>query len=260
MNRIDILFNSKYKNILSVYFTAGFPELNDTVTILNQLQHSSTDMIEIGIPFSDPLADGPIIQHSNKVALKNGMTLKLLFEQLKNIRKTISIPLVLMSYLNPVLQFGIEAFCKKASETGIDGIIIPDLPMQEYIEQYKLTFEKYSLHNIFLITPQTSDSRVKLIDENSRGFIYIVSSASITGAKSEISDSQKTYFEKIKKMKLNNPTLIGFGISDNKTFTKACEYAKGAIIGSAFIKAMESESELNKNINNFIVKIKNKTA
>lgn len=257
MNKIEKLFNSKEKNILSIYFTAGFPRLEDTVRIICQLQHSGVDMIEIGIPFSDPLADGPTIQNSSEVALKNGMTLKLLFEQLENIRETITIPLVLMSYLNPVMQYGVEVFCKKASEIGIDGIIIPDLPMQNYLEEYKTTFEKYNLLNVFLITPQTSEQRIKYIDENSKGFIYMVSSASITGAKSEISDAQKIYFERIKKTRLKNPTVIGFGIFDKTTFAKACEYSNGAIIGSAFIKAIEKSKVLDTDINNFIKGIKN---
>ena len=257
MNRIDSLFKNKKNNILSIYFTSGFPALEDTVKIIYQLQNSGVDIVEIGIPFSDPLADGPVIQHSNEVSLQNGMTLKLLFRQLQNIREAITIPLILMSYINPVLQFGIEAFCKAAEESGIDGVIIPDLPMKNYVEEYKSAFEKYNLHFIFLITPQTSEERVKLIDENSKGFIYMVSSASITGTKPDISEDQKKYFERIQKMKLKNPTLIGFGISNNKTFTQACEYANGAIIGSAFVKAIEQSKILDTGISNFINEIKN---
>lgn len=253
MNRITKLFQEKKKNILSIYFTAGFPKLNDTINIIKELQNNDIDMIEIGIPFSDPLADGPTIQHSSETALKNGITMKLLFEQLellpiKNPRPAI----LLMGYLNPVLQYGVEDFCKKASELNIDGVIIPDLPMQEYLDEYKLMFEKYNLKNIFLITPQTSEKRIHQIDEHSSGFIYMVSSASTTGAKSGIGAEQENYFKRIESMKLKNPVLIGFGISDHNTFSKACEYSNGAIIGSAFIKAIDNSKDLKKDIKNFL--------
>ena len=239
-NKLENLFKNK-KNILSIYFTAGFPKLNDTALILDGLQKSAVDMIEVGIPFSDPLADGPTIQHSSEVALKYGMTLKLLFEQLSKsqIRNSKS-SVLLMGYLNPVLQFGIENFCRKANETGVSGIIIPDLPMDEYLSEYKKIFDKYNLRNIFLITPQTSIARIRLIDKHSEGFIYMVSSASTTGVKNGIDSDQEKYFSRIKKMNLKNPLMIGFGISDNKSFYKACEYANGAIIGSAFIKYLEN--------------------
>ncbi|MGQ0829194.1 MAG: tryptophan synthase subunit alpha [Bacteroidota bacterium] len=256
MNRINKLFKEKKKNILSVYFTAGFPKRNDTITILNGLESNGVDLIEIGMPFSDPLADGPTIQRSSEIALENGMTIKLLFQQLKNFRnETTKIPLILMGYLNPVLQYGIVKFCKDASALGIDGVIIPDLPMQEYLDEYKKTFEKYGLKNIFLITPQTSNSRIRLIDKHSDGFIYMVSSASTTGAKDGIQKEQEAYFKRIKAMRLKNPLMIGFGISDNKTFSKACEYANGAIIGSAFIKAVDNKNDLSKNIKQFVSKI-----
>jgi len=255
-NRINKLFKEKKKNILSIYFTAGFPNKNDTITTITELQNNGVDLIEIGMPFSDPLADGPTIQHSSEIALKNGMTIKLLFQQLKNLRhNTSGIPLILMGYLNPVLQYGIENFCKDAATLGIDGIIIPDLPMQEYLEEYKKIFDKYGLKNIFLITPQTSEDRIRLIDKHSDGFIYIVSSASTTGAKAGIQKEQEVYFKRIKTMKLKNPLMIGFGISDNKTFSKACEYANGAIIGSAFIKAVNNKKDLKRNINQFVSKI-----
>lgn len=257
MNRIEKLFKDKNRNVLSIYFTAGFPELDDTSGIINQLQNSGVDIIEIGIPFSDPLSDGPTIQHSNEVALKNGMTVKILFNQLKDIRNSISIPLVLMSYFNPLFQYGIEAFCKKANESGIDGVIIPDLPVQNYLDEYKSFFEKNNLFNILLITPQTSESRIRIIDENSKGFIYMVSSSSITGIQSGISNNQKKYFEKIKGMNLKNPTLIGFGISDKNSFNNACEYSNGAIIGSSFIRAIQKSGELETNIRNYIKVIKN---
>ena len=257
MNRIEKLFKVKNRNILSIYFTAGFPELNDTVRIINQLQNSGVDLIEIGIPFSDPLSDGPTIQHSNEVALKNCMTVKVLFDQLINVRNSITIPLVLMSYLNPILQYGVEAFCKKANESGVDGVIIPDLPVQNYLNEYKSIFEKNKLFNILLITPHTTESRIRIIDENSKGFIYMVSSSSITGSKSGISSTQKIYFEKVEKMNLKNPTLIGFGISDKNSFTKACEFSNGAIIGSAFINAIQKNGVLETNISNYINDIKN---
>ena len=193
-------------------------------------------MVEIGLPFSDPLADGPTIQASSTQALKNGMTTELLFKQLKDIRKSVDIPLIIMGYFNPMFQYGIEAFCKKCSEIGIDGLIIPDLPVDVYHEEYQAIFEKYGLINVFLITPQTSDERILYIDSISNGFIYMVSSASTTGAQSGFGDEQTNYFERIADMDLKNPQVIGFGISDNKTFTQATDYAKGAIIGSAFIK------------------------
>lgn len=250
MNNINKLFQDKKNNVLSIYFTAGFPSLNDTIAIINELEKSDVDMIEIGIPFSDPLADGPTIQHSSEAALENGMTIKLLFEQIKTLNS--SIPLVLMGYLNPVLQYGVEQFCKDASSLGISGVIIPDLPMQEYLNEYKLIFDKYDLKNIFLITPQTSEARIRLIDEHSNGFIYMVSSASTTGTKSEIGAEQENYFKRIQEMKLKNPIIIGFGIHDHHTFLKACEYANGAIIGSAFIKAIGKSVDLKKDISVFV--------
>lgn len=255
-NRINNLFSNSNKKVLSIYFTAGFPELNDTGLILQSLQDSGADLVEIGMPFSDPLADGPTIQESNQTALDNGMSLKLLFRQLAGIRDNISIPIILMGYLNPVLQYGIENFCKKCNEIGIDGIILPDLPMQEYLENYQEIFTKYGLKNIFLITPQSSEERIRWIDKNSDAFIYMVSSASTTGAKTGISDIQEKYFARIKQMELENPVMIGFGISDNKSFIKATEYANGVIIGSAFIKAISNSKDLKNDIKNFILMIK----
>ena len=255
-NRIEQLFEEKKERILSVYFSAGFPRLNDTSEIMKYLDESGADIIEVGIPFSDPVADGPTIQESNKVALDNGISLKLIFEQLADIRKEVNIPIILMGYINPVLQFGIEAFCEKCAEVGVDGMILPDLPMQEYLDNYKFTFEKYGLHNVFLITPQTSESRVREIDDNSKGFIYMVSSASTTGAKMDISKEQVNYFQRIKEMNLNNPTLIGFGISNKETFDQACTYASGAIIGSAFINVLKNASNLQEDISEFIKSVK----
>ena len=235
MNRINQKLQEN-KKLLSIYFTAGYPAIDDTVTIIQNLEKAGVDMIEIGLPFSDPLADGPTIQASSTQALKNGMTTQKLFEQLKNIRESVTIPLIAMGYFNPMLQYGVEAFCKKCEEIGIDGLIIPDLPVAIYNEQYKTTFEKYGLVNVFLITPQTSVERINFIDAISSGFIYMVSSASVTGSQSGFGDEQTNYFERIANMNLNNPQIIGFGISNNETFTQATEYAKGAIIGSAFIK------------------------
>ena len=238
MNRINKKLQEK-ENILSIYFSAGYPNLNDTVDIIKELEKSGVDLIEIGLPFSDPLADGPTIQNSATVALKNGMSTQVLFNQLKDIRQVVKIPLIIMGYFNPIIQFGVEDFCIKCKEVGIDGLIIPDLPMEIYVEQYKELFEKYGLLNILLITPQTSDSRIKTIDSISEGFIYTVSSASVTGSKAHFGIEQLNYFERIAKMKLANPQLIGFGIYDSITFSQACKFAKGGIIGSAFIKHLE---------------------
>ena len=252
MNRIDQLFQSKGDRILNVYFTAGYPNLQDTAQVMQGLEKAGADLIEVGIPFSDPIADGPTIQESNGIALDNGMTLKVLFEQLQDIRQSVSVPFVLMGYVNPIVQYGIEAFCAKCEEIGVDGLILPDLPMFEYLDTYKPLFDKHGLYNIFLITPQTSEARIREIDDNSNGFIYMVSSASTTGAKSSISTDQEAYFARIKGMNLKNPTLIGFGISNAETFDRACANANGAIIGSAFIKALAGEGALEKKIEDFV--------
>ncbi|WP_400080599.1 tryptophan synthase subunit alpha [Winogradskyella sp. R77965] len=235
MNRINQKLKED-KKLLSIYFSAGYPNLEDTESIIQNLERSGADMIEIGLPFSDPLADGPTIQASSTQALKNGMTSDILFEQLKDIRESVSIPLIIMGYFNPMLQYGVEAFCKKCRDVGIDGLIIPDLPVDVYHSEYKETFEKYGLINVFLITPQTSDDRIHYIDSVSEGFIYMVSSASTTGAKVGFGNEQTDYFKRIANMKLKNPQIVGFGISNNETFLQATEYSKGAIIGSAFIK------------------------
>lgn len=256
MNRIEQLFEKKKENVLSIYFTAGYPELEDTMVVLQHLQDAGVDLVEIGIPFSDPVADGPTIQASNQVALENGMSLKKLLQQLANVRESITMPILLMGYLNPIMQYGIAQFCDDVAAIGIDGLIIPDLPMQAYQEEYKACFEKNNLHNIFLITPQTDEKRIRLIDQESKGFIYMVSSASITGARSGISNEQVAYFERVKGMQLTNPTLIGFGISDRSTFTTACQYAPGAIIGSAFVKLLGSSKDKEKDIKTYIRKVK----
>jgi len=251
-NRINHLFKKKKENILSIYFTAGFPQLNDTIEIIQQLEKNGVDLIEIGIPFSDPTADGPVIQKSSEAALNNGMSLNLLFEQLKTIRKSVKIPLILMGYFNPVFQFGVEQFCQKCAEIGIDGTILPDMPLNEFESEYKAIFAKHNLHNILLITPQTSVERIKQIDAASEGFIYMVSSSATTGAGKTVADFQTDYFEKIQTMRLKNPTIIGFGISNKATFKNACKYANGAIIGSAFVKAIQSETSLEKGVLEFV--------
>ena len=235
MNRIDKKLKEEGK-LLSIYFTAGFPNLNDTADIIIKLQESGVDMIEIGLPFSDPLADGPTIQDSSMSAIKNGMTTEMLFNQLKDIRDKVSIPLIIMGYFNPILQYGVEEFCKKCNEVGIDGLIIPDLPIDYYVENYMSIFEHYMLYNMFLIAPQTSDERIRKIDSISKGFIYMVSSSSITGSKNSFSSEQINYFERIEKMDLNTPRIIGFGVGNKETFNATVDYSKGAIIGSAFIK------------------------
>ena len=255
MNRIKDLFKRKSKNILSIYFTAGFPELNSSMEILKQLEESGVDMVELGMPFSDPLADGPVIQHSSEVALQNGMNMDLLFEQTKEFRKHISIPVILMGYLNPLLQYGVEKFLQRAAENGFDGLIIPDLPLREYELHYKQLFEKYNLKNIFLITPNTTEERIKKIDALSDGFIYLVSTAGTTGARDSFSTEQQDYFKRIAFYKLDNPLLAGFGISNSKTFEQACLHTNGAIIGSAFIKALQA-GDYKLQIEKFISSIK----
>lgn len=255
MNRLHRLFEQKQERVLSIYFTAGFPQLEDTLPVMQALESAGADIIEIGMPYSDPIADGPTIQDSNMVALDNGMNMKKLFEQLQEMRQSISIPVVLMGYLNPIIQYGIEAFCKKCQDIGVDGLIVPDLPMQQYLDEYKRLFEDYGLSNTFLISPQTSENRIREIDEHSNGFIYMVSSQSITGAKSEISEEQIDYFKRVEAMNLRNARLIGFGISDKKTFTTASTYSNGAIIGSAFIKVLKDSKDLSKDIHTYIQSI-----
>lgn len=244
MNRIKQLFEKKQKNILSIYFTAGFPNLTDTCNIIKELETNGIDLIEIGIPFSDPMADGPTIQESGTIALRNGMTLKVLFDQLKDIRKDVNIPLIMMGYLNPIMQYGFEAFCKQCKEVGIDGAIIPDLPFDDYIKEYKPIAEKYDIKIVMLITPETSDERIRLIDEHTDGFIYMVSSASTTGAQTSFDDKKQDYFRKINAMNLRNPRLIGFGISNKATLEAAQANASGAIIGSKFITLLKDSANI----------------
>ncbi len=256
MNRIDQLFNQKKGNILSIYFTAGFPALSDTVPILAALEAAGADMAEIGIPFSDPLADGPVIQQSSQRALENGMSVARLFSQLEGIRQHLKMPLILMGYLNPILQFGMEKFLKTSAEIGIDGVIIPDLPMDEYQEHYAPMFSRYGICPIMLITPQTPAERVQKLDSLSEGFLYMVSSASTTGTQKNPFSLHEDYFRKISAMKLRNPRMIGFGISNRQSFEQACSHAQGAIIGTAFIKAIEKSQNLKASIHEFVSMIK----
>lgn len=240
MSRLKNLFEQK-KNILSIYYTAGFPGLHDTMAIAEELEQSGADLLEIGFPYSDPVADGPVIQASSKQALDNGMDLKLLFEQLKDLRKKVSIPVLLMGYVNPMLQFGVENFCKACAKVGVDGCIVPDLPMVEYEDLYAEIFAKYGLSNIFLVTPQTSPDRIQKIDGISNAFIYLLSSSATTGQNLQVSDQTESYFSRIADLQLKNPLVIGFGISSKETFDKACKYAQGAIVGSAFVKSLDKK-------------------
>jgi tryptophan synthase alpha chain len=247
MNRIKQLFTEKQKNILSVYFTAGFPKLEDTVPTIKELAANGVDLIEIGIPFSDPMADGVVIQESSHAALQNGMSIKKLFSQLENIRPEVKIPLVMMGYLNPVMQYGFEDFCKDCRQTGIDGLIIPDLPMDDFLAEYKEICEHYGIEFIFLITPETSEERIRIIDENTNGFIYMVSSAATTGEQKSFTD-KVDYFNRINNMNLKNPRLIGFGISNKESVDIVNQYSSGAIIGSAFIKALNQTDDVKEGV------------
>jgi len=255
-NRITELFKNKKERILNVYYTAGYPAINDTVRIARALEEAGADIIEIGIPFSDPVADGPTIQASNKIALDHGMTLKLLLEQVREIRKTVNLPIILMGYINPVMQYGVEKFAKEISEIGVDGVILPDLPLREFEEQYKTLFDSVNLCNTFLISPTTSEERVRKIDAVTEGFIYAVSASSITGAKGDFSKEQIAYFERLKNMKLDNPFLIGFGISNHETFSTASRYGAGAIVGSAFINLLKESKDLEGDIRKFVESLK----
>ncbi|RLK06815.1 tryptophan synthase subunit alpha [Tenacibaculum discolor] len=255
MNSIQDIFNQKENDLLSIFFTAGFPKLDDTTKIIEELGKNSVDFIEVGLPYSDPLADGPTIQHSSDVALKNGMNLDVVFKQLESIKDSNKTPLVLMGYLNQIIKYGEDKFCKKVKDCGIDTVIIPDLPMVEYENHYQQLFKNYGITNVFLITPHTSDERIRKIDSLSDAFIYVVASASITGAKGEVSEEQINYFKRIQTMNLQSKLIVGFGISDHKTFSTACEYANGAIIGSAFIKELEKKGV--EGIGDFVKTVKN---
>ena len=256
MNRINQLFQTKTNNILSLYFCAGSPTLDGTVSVLQTLEQRGIDMVEIGIPFSDPMADGPVIQTAATKALRNGMSLKLLFSQLQNIRQTVHIPLILMGYLNPVIQFGFENFCKKCVEVGVDGMILPDLPFKDYMEQYKPIADKYDVRIIMLITPETSEERIRFIDEHTDGFIYMVSSAATTGAQQSFNDEKQAYFNRVHAMKLRNPLMIGFGISNKQTLDAAHANAQGAIIGSKFVQLLdEANGDAEKAVEQLFEKI-----
>lgn len=258
MNNIQKLFSEKDKNILSIYFTAGFPRLDDTGIILNSLRKNGADLIEIGMPYSDPLADGPVIQNSSMKALHNGMTIQTLFNQLHSLHEndsSKSTPLILMGYLNPVMQYGFEKFCREANNCGISGIILPDLPINEYENEYKKFFEDNDLSFIFLITPETSEERIRKIDSISNGFIYAVSSSSTTGKEKDM-HGQQDYFHRLQQMNLKSPVLVGFGIKDRDTFEAACQFTNGAVIGTAFIKALQQEGDLNTHISSFIKQVR----
>ncbi|HEY6505181.1 MAG TPA: tryptophan synthase subunit alpha [Chitinophagaceae bacterium] len=259
MSRISELFAKKKERVLNIYCTAGFPKPDSTLKVMKALQDNGADMIELGMPYSDPLADGPVIQHSSTIAIANGMTIAVLFEQLRNMRNPdsplgvggVSMPVILMGYMNPVLQYGFEKFCKDAAAVGIDGLILPDLPIHEFETEYGAVIKKYGLDFIFLVTPETADERIKKLDELSSGFLYAVSSSSTTGSDKNMGDAEK-YLQKLKAMKLKNPVLVGFGIKDKPTFEAACKYAGGAIIGSAFIKALETNNSVENSVKAFL--------
>lgn len=255
MNLLNKIFDNGRRDKLNIYFTAGFPGLNNTGSIMLALQKHGADILELGMPYSDPVADGPIIQQSNAIALKNGMSIPILFEQLNEVKGLINIPVILMGYLNPVMQYGIEAFCADAETAGISGIIIPDLPMYEYEKLYKHIFKKHGLAMIFLISPETSDERIKKADKLSSGFLYAVSSSSTTGEK-EMGEAQLTWYDRIKKMTLKNPVLVGFGIKTKNDFDMACNYTSGAIVGSAFINALHHTNDIDNTVADFITTIK----
>jgi len=264
MNRLDKLFSEKNTGLLNVYCTAGYPLLESTPQVLKALQQYGADIIELGIPYSDPIADGPVIQQSNMQALQNGMNIQLLFEQLKDARTTLHTPLILMGYMNPILQFGMEKFCAAAAQVGVDGVILPDLPMHEYETQYQQYFKQHDIKFIFLVTPETSIERIKKIDQLSSGFVYAVSSSSTTGYVNNHTDSttntnQEAYFKKLKQLNLNNPIMVGFGIHNKESFQAACKYTNGAIIGSAYIHAIQFSKDLAATSKDFINSIKDQS-
>lgn len=254
-NRLNRLFETKSENLLSIYFTAGYPALNTAVDIAEAIEKAGADFIEIGFPYSDPVADGPTVQHSSQTALDNGMTLNVLFDELKALRQRVTIPILLMGYVNVIVQYGVERFCKQATAVGVDGVIIPDLPMYEYEMLYRNHFEDNNLSNIFLVTPQTAEDRIRKIDGLTNSFIYLLSSSSITGGKLQLTNAIESYYQRVKGMNLSNPAIIGFGISDHQSFSKACQYANGAIVGSAFVKLLAEDNYMDK-IPEFIKQIK----
>ena len=256
MNRIDKLFAEKKNNIMSVYYPAGFPNINSTMPILKELQAQGIDMVELGIPFSDPMADGVVIQAAATKALENGISLKLIFSQIENMRNEINIPVILMGYLNPIMHYGFDRFCQSCVRIGVDGVIIPDLPFSDYINEYKHIAEQYGIKVVMFITPETSDDRIRLIDEHSSGFIYMVSVAGTTGSKDSFDQNQQNYFQRIDTMQLHHPRLIGFGISNKATYKAACNNANGAIIGSHFVKILEQKEDIAQSVKLLIESVK----
>ena len=256
MSKITELFQKKKNNILNVYCTAGYPQLNSTIDVMRSLQENGADMIELGLPYSDPLADGPVIQASNTIALRNGMSISFLFKQLQNFRDRITVPVILMGYMNPVLQYGFDRFCNDAARIGIDGLILPDLPEYEFETIYRRIIRKYGLDFIFLVTPETSEDRVKKLDSLSSGFLYAVSSSSTTGAGKNITDVA-SYLKRLKNYHLQNPVLVGFGIKDRKTFSAVCQHAAGAIVGTAYINALSSAATVEEATQQFLNSLKN---
>jgi tryptophan synthase alpha chain len=254
MNRLEELFQRKKSNVLNMYCTAGFPQLNSTLEVMKALQDNGADIIELGMPYSDPLADGPVIQASNNKALQNGMTIEKLFAQLQDCRKEIYVPIILMGYMNPVLQYGFEKFCKHAAAVPIDGLILPDLPEHEFETEYGAIIHRYGLDFIFLVTPETSAERIKKLDELSSGFLYAVSSSSTTGNKTDFNEVEK-YLQRLQNMKLQNPVLVGFGVKDRQNFESACKYASGAIIATAYIKAIENVNNIQQRTKEFLESI-----
>lgn len=251
MSRLQNLFAHKNRRVLNVYCTAGYPNLDSTLTVMQALEANGADIIELGMPYSDPLADGPVIQASGNIALANGMTIKVLFDQLKELRKTISVPVILMGYMNPVLQYGLEKFCADAAAVGIDGLILPDLPEFEFETAYGAIIKKYGLDFIFLVTPETSEERLKKLDALSTGFLYAVSSSATTGSEQDFVAVEK-YLHRLQEMQLQNPVLVGFGIKDKATFDAAAKYSNGAIIGTAFIKALENTKDIPQSVKQFL--------
>lgn len=251
MTRIKKLFDSKHTRVLNVYCTAGYPRLDSTLLVMNALQSNGADMIELGMPYSDPLADGPVIQESSAIALANGMTIATLFSQLKDFRKDIQVPVILMGYLNPVLQYGFEKFCEDAAKVGIDGLILPDLPEYEYETVYGPIIKKNGLDFIFLVTPETTEERIRKLDELSSGFLYAVSSSSTTGSEKQM-PSTDAYLKRLQSYGLKNPVLVGFGIKDKASFDAACAFSNGAIIGSAYIKSLENAADINTETSSFL--------
>lgn len=255
MSRIQELFKRKNKAVLNVYCTAGYPQLNSTRTILKSLQDNGADLVELGMPYSDPLADGPVIQASGTKALENGMTIAVLFEQLAGFRNEINVPVILMGYMNPVLQYGFEKFCADAAAVGVDGLILPDLPEYEFETEYGAIIKKHGLDFIFLVTPETSEERVRKLDKLSAGFLYAVSSSATTGKDKDF-NAVEVYLQRLQSMQLKNPVLVGFGIKDKQTFQSACKYANGAIIGTAFIKALEETVNIASSVQSFMSRLK----